>query len=280
MNKKLTIFVACHKPVEVITNDIYIPIHVGRVNSRFKVEMSSMIGDDTGDNISVKNPFYSEMTAQYWVWKNYTASEYIGFCHYRRYFDPNIQTRDIIQKFDRADVLMIEPNFRTNTRIAYASNFISPEDLAIVIKVINKLYPEYNNAFAKYAYGYRDYCLNMFICKRELFNQYAKWIFDILFECEKYIRLSEYSRARRVFGYIAELLMPVFFLHNNKRIETIPYYNSESNVLLHNKILVRIKLRIKELLLQYIINPQYKRIKIIENDQAIEIGLKNDGIKI
>ena len=29
---------------------------------------------------------YCELTTQYWAWKNVDA-EYIGFCHYRRYFD-------------------------------------------------------------------------------------------------------------------------------------------------------------------------------------------------
>ena len=36
-----------------------------------------MIGDDTGDNISDRNPQYCEMTAQYWAWKNIKDTEYI-----------------------------------------------------------------------------------------------------------------------------------------------------------------------------------------------------------
>lgn len=48
---------------------------------RFK----GMQHDDEGENISYKNPYYCELTAQYWAWKNLDA-DYYGLFHYRRYF--------------------------------------------------------------------------------------------------------------------------------------------------------------------------------------------------
>ncbi|HPR33935.1 MAG TPA: DUF4422 domain-containing protein, partial [Prolixibacteraceae bacterium] len=42
-------------------------------------------GDDSGDSISEKNPWYSELTGIYWVWKN-TDQPFTGCCHYRRFF--------------------------------------------------------------------------------------------------------------------------------------------------------------------------------------------------
>ena len=83
-NNKIIILVASHKPDKVYQDNVYIPIHVGRAISKYQEEMAWMIGDDTGDNISKKNPNYCELTAQYWAWKHLKDIECIGLCHYRR----------------------------------------------------------------------------------------------------------------------------------------------------------------------------------------------------
>ena len=72
------VFVVAHKPFDFLREKVYAPIHVGRSVSRFKDEMSNMIGDDTGENISEKNPQYCEMTAHYWIWKNVHNTKYVG----------------------------------------------------------------------------------------------------------------------------------------------------------------------------------------------------------
>lgn len=81
---KIKIFVSHHKPWYIYEDDIFVPIQVWKKNA--KVDLW-ILWDDTWDNISEKNSQYAELTAQYWVWKNYDLSDvdYVWFCHYRRY---------------------------------------------------------------------------------------------------------------------------------------------------------------------------------------------------
>ena len=62
--------------------DCYVHIWAGK-NSR--IADTKLLGDDTGDNISIKNKYYSELTGIYWIWKN-EKSDIVGTSHYRRFF--------------------------------------------------------------------------------------------------------------------------------------------------------------------------------------------------
>ena len=71
-----------HKKYEKLNNDIYIPLQVGAA-------LHNSLGyhsDNTGDNISERNPYYSELTGLYWLYKNDSDCDITGLCHYRRYF--------------------------------------------------------------------------------------------------------------------------------------------------------------------------------------------------
>ena len=67
---------------------MYLPVHVGAEGKKAADGSDLDLGyvkDNTGDNISDKNPHYSELTGLYWAWKH-ISSRYVGLVHYRRYF--------------------------------------------------------------------------------------------------------------------------------------------------------------------------------------------------
>lgn len=80
MNIKIAI--AYHKPATILKGENIFPLHVGKAISDVDLGIQ---GDNTGDNISEKNPLYCELTGIYWLWKNTTA-DYKGLMHYRRIF--------------------------------------------------------------------------------------------------------------------------------------------------------------------------------------------------
>lgn len=220
--KKLKLFVVCHKPTELPKGDVYVPFHVGRKLSLLKEQMKEYVGDDTGDNISEKNPYYCEATAIYWIWKNEHDAEYVGINHYRRRFVPDFTDDNIDLYFsDGTDALMVSNYFRFYTRWFTSLQYLQTEDLIIVNAAIIKLYPEYQITFNQFLRDYVDHPFNMVICKKELYNNYAKWLFDICFEVEKYWKASNYPNGKRALAYITELLTPIYFIHNHKKIKPI-----------------------------------------------------------
>lgn len=271
---KIKIYVACHKPGEVYQDSVYTPIHVGRAISKYKKEMAGMIGDNTGENISEKNASFCELTAQYWAWKNIDNTEYIGFCHYRRGFEIRFSENNIEQIFgDGTDVVLAGPVLRDKGRFECLKTYVGSEDLAIMLWVVKSLYPGYYDTVSDYANGIIDYPFNMLVCKKSLFNEYAKWIFNILFECEKYIQPAPYSRARRVYGYLSEFLMPAFFIHKQCKIKAMRYTTDRDPVRGGISKSSLIKLKLMDWI--YWRGKKKPRLGI---DNAIRLGLAADGI--
>ncbi len=99
---EIKIAIACHKPSTLPQNNLYVPIHVGAALSSNTIE--GLVRDDTGDNISEKNPTYCELTAQYWAWKNLDA-DYYGLCHYRRFINFTDTTFTNLDRDNRGQVV-------------------------------------------------------------------------------------------------------------------------------------------------------------------------------
>lgn len=78
----IKIIIASHKKYKNSCEEMYIPIQVG---AEGKEKIEGYIQDNTGENISSKNPYFCELTGLYWAWKNLDA-DYVGLVHYRRYF--------------------------------------------------------------------------------------------------------------------------------------------------------------------------------------------------
>jgi len=58
----------------------------------------------------------------------------------------------------------------------------------------------------------------MFVMPRERFDAYSAWLFDLLEEVERRIRISDDPVQARVMGYMSERLLNVYVQHNRLRI--------------------------------------------------------------
>lgn len=60
--------------------------------------------------------------------------------------------------------------------------------------------------------------------KKDKFDAYCAWLFDILFELEKWLDISQYSpNDARVFGFVSERLLDVWINTNHISYVDQPY---------------------------------------------------------
>lgn len=228
----IKIMVAAHKPYWMPQDDVYLPIHVGCEGK----ESIGFTGDNIGDNISAKNPHYCELTALYWAWKNLQA-DYTGLVHYRRYFT-NKEARSIEGKraaiLSRADwerLLAETPVIVADKRRYYIESNKShylhahhAEGLQALDEIIRADYPEYIEAHDTVMKRTWAHMFNMFVMRKDLYDAYCQWMFDILFKIEDRVDISSYSAYEaRIFGFVSELMLDIWLEKNG-----IPY--REQNV--------------------------------------------------
>lgn len=217
--EKIKILVAQHKEAEVFHNEVYTPIHVGKALSKADLGIP---GDDTGDNISHLNPYFCELTAQYWAWKNMHDLEYIGLCHYRRYFQTEFTTENVEQLMKRADIVLIKSIYFSENLYSNLSRDLVPEDiLAFFLYMKGRFQNNQDVINFLINCNHLNPC-NMFVCKKSLFDDFCQWQFSILFDLFEILPKSPYVREQRLMGYLAELLLPMYCIVKGLKVKEIP----------------------------------------------------------
>ncbi len=245
------------KDSETIDNPLYIPVRCGAIFD--KRENNTILGDDTGDNISEKRKSFCELTVQYWAWKNVDA-DYYGLCHYRRYLSfsdkkyENIDAHnhviekvfgdDFIEKYGlsekkmrkeivKYDVVSLIPTeldkLETEKNTVYESLKNNPsvfptKYLDLFIKIFKKKYPDYINDIDEYFDSYTWRAFNCYILKKEYFNEYNEMLFNVLFELEEQLDSTYCNQEQQRFpGYMGEVMFGVYYKHLQrlKNVKTI-----------------------------------------------------------
>ena len=209
-NAGVRIYVMTHKSFPHPDLEGFVPIQVGSALH----EDLGYLRDDTGDNISDLNPFYSELTGQYWVWKNDQDSQIIGCCHYRRYFinDKNefLTVAEIEKILSGTEILAACLEDPRSWRELYGAGH-NIEDLYELGRVIKEREPESYECFKKLLDSHTICFGNMYVMPRHIYTEYMEWLFPILVETGDRIDISSYDTyERRVFGLLSENLIQVF----------------------------------------------------------------------
>lgn len=235
----MKIYILTHKKFDYEKNNLYEPLLNG---SALLQDDFGYTRDDTGDNISNLNPYYAELTGEYWAWKNSNV-DIIGFCHYRRYFVKNIllkklDEKDILNMLKDYDIILPQKRYLDKTNIEEIKighdelNICQTvDDYDLLREIIKEKSPEYLESFDEVLQEKEIYWYNIYICKKELFDDYFEWMFTILEEFRQKTDFSKYKEGNtRVLGYLSERLINVYVKKNKLKVKEKYLHHTELRV--------------------------------------------------
>ncbi len=238
------ILIAYHKPASLLKDEVLTPIHVGRAlatesskdgsmsEEDYQWMLDNMIGDDTGDNISHLNRTLNELTSIYWAWKNYNKlgnPDYIGFMHYRRHLNFNVNKNYKANEWGLIDNEIIDENYINDYHLKayYIKEVVGKYDILVAdkwnvnnaksknnyehyknnhkiehydkaLQLLEEKFPDYKEDIKNYNSSKYGYYANIFIMKKEIFFHYSKWLFDIILELQNtaYTNIKNYGEDR------------------------------------------------------------------------------------
>lgn len=260
---KIKIFEIHNKNNLVFASDTLTPICTGNVKLNTK-----MLNDNTLNSIAHKNPYYAEMTAWYWVWKNFLQThektEFVGFCHYRRFLDfskapsnyrtfskwidssifqetysSNYSENKIYDCIKKYDVILPELHHLDKKEKTIYNQFVEShpkEEIDKLISIIKNFYPDYVQDMEEYLNGTTGYfCLN-YVMKTHLFEEFMTWTFDLLDKMDAITDWSKYTDylTRKTPAYLMERFFNVWLRHK-MRVYNIKILEREGILLIQKE---------------------------------------------
>ena len=219
----LSVFQAKSHLDKPLKNSFSIPEYVKpiQVGADLTEETIAPIRDNSGVNISEKNLNYCELTATYFAWKN-SSAQYKGICHYRRIFDiSDEQIESLLQKYD-VDVILPYPSIHYPDISEQYMRYVRQEDWSAMLQAMKEVAPEYFDAYVegiskeKYFYNF-----NMLIARKEIFDDYCKFLFTVLERTEELVTPRGWERADRFAGYLGENLTTIYFRKNKDKLKIV-----------------------------------------------------------
>lgn len=264
---KINIFIPYSSIVPVYSTEVFHPIFTGEVNTKLTTEA---LQDSTGMNIFKKSVYYGELSAYYWVWKNFTSvqskqdldsqsrvglpthhhkadealiaplSDYIGFCQFYHFMDFTSDSKvfapfnlvyldeftELFENYTEENVfdfaqgydVVVPAKIPLNTSLyeQYLQNH-RKKDLDLATDVIKELCPDYCDSVDKAMANNSMYPLGNFVMKKEIYNDFCEWLFNVLGELDKRIDWNNYGRYRDIVSsnFAAERFLNIWLQHNS-----------------------------------------------------------------
>lgn len=238
----LSLYMVHHKPPTKLA--LALPNYIQHIQTGCKqtTPMRGVLGDNTGDNISYLNDTFAELTAHYWVWKNAPKTPFVGFQHYRRFF--NFSTKpykqsspyflykkrasqclnptDILNHLNQYNLTIprLGGPFENNLTVQSQYEKVhDPKAWEAMISYLSKKFsaPQKDSLFQFLDYHYLHPCI-LYVASYDTFNTMMTWLFDILFELKEILPKTIYPDPyqNKQIAFLAERLLTFYYLDFRK----------------------------------------------------------------
>lgn len=239
---RLVVAVASHKPYRMPDDTCYLPVRVGSALNSVIPGMESFQRDDVGDSISEKNPYYSELTALWWIWKNVDA-DFKGLVHYRRHFASlsccrghdrfariasGAEIETALASSRDGIVLPRRRDYMIESVGDHYRHTMPAEQIDVAHEVIAALQPKYLEAFDRVLAGRKVHLFNMFVMRADALDAYCSWLFPLLFEIERRLDPGKYDPFNaRYPGRVSERMLDAWITTEGFAYSELPTMSPE-----------------------------------------------------
>ncbi len=226
----IKVVVAAHKPYWMPSDPMYLPVQAGATG---KASIEGFQRDDEGDNISAKNPYYCELTALYWAWKN-ADDDHIGLVHYRRHFK-GAGERGTLTGEEAARLLVQAPvivpkkrNYFIETVGSHYGHTFSPEHIEALRAAMAAQTPDHLETFDANMEKTTAHMFNMLVMRKDILDAYLTWLLPILQRTEEALDVANLTAFHaRAIGRLSELMLDTWLDVTGVPYVEVPVQNME-----------------------------------------------------
>ena len=179
------------------------------------------------------------MSKIYYIYQLYKtgkiSSKYIGFNHYRRYFNFTDNIPNIDDIFKEYEIILNGAGYLPEGIRQQYCNYHICEKYDEILNIIKDIKPDYYKSALETSNKTKVYFCNLFIMKKEDFFKYCEFMFDILFEFDRRNNFSSdndvlnytkkiyndsnmSNRQSRLQAFLSERISSIFFNKNFKKV--------------------------------------------------------------
>lgn len=195
----LKIFICAHKDFSIYPdNDMYTIIHG---DEEINIPLDQITEKKEEKGVAAMNHSYGEGSRIYYLWKHVDLPDYVGICHYSRYFSFFDEEPNFKSIFSECDAIIPKPLKLGKSLLKDYTKCHSKNDLLTISKIITEDYPDYTEMLIESLSDEFLFPCNMFIFPKETFNKYCEFIFGVL---NKFNKIRGFETDEDVYHYVNE----------------------------------------------------------------------------